>query len=220
LIIGSLIGGYRIYLYRLDKNQKEHHREVAIETNKANKKESPKREPAKPVVTEEIDTSQPADEPTESVVVLIENESAGAEPVKEAVESKNLNPVYLAQSKSLFNSSNFSIENLPAGKSYFQGENGRLESVVSKTDDGISERLVSYDYHGQKSDDLEIGRIDGAGRVVKYTIISGNRISVFELVTDEKGKKTEEKVTEFLITPQLKFNKGKTYSKLRVSSDK
>jgi hypothetical protein len=212
LVVGSLTGGFWIYQHRLDKNQKEYHPEIEIESNKANKEAAPKREPEKSVVVEEKNVSQSADESTEPVVALIENESNDIESVKEIVESKNLSPVYLAQSKSLFNPANTSIENLPAGKAYFQGENGKLESIVNKKEDGISEQLVSYDYHGQKADDLEIGWIDDAGQTVKYAVILGNKISIFETIKTKK--KTETKVTEYAITPQLKFIKGKAYTRL------
>jgi hypothetical protein len=211
LIAGFLIAGFWFYRNWSGKNLEEESQKTPIEETNINREKSREQESEESVVTKEINTKQPINE-TEEPVVELANESENTEKVEETTELKNLNPVYITQIKSLFNLSNFSIDNLPEGKTYFHGENGKLESVIHKGEDGISEQLVSYDYRGQKTDALEIGWIDGAGQVVKYAVISGNKISIFETLNTKKKKET--KVTEYAITPQLKFTKGKIYMQL------
>jgi hypothetical protein len=105
---------------------------------------------------------------------------------------------------------------MPTGKIYYQGNNGKLESSVLHNEGVFKEQLKSYDYAGNKVDELEIGVVDETAKTVKHAVISKNKISVFEIVT-AKGKKQEqqvEKVTEYAITPQMKFREGKTYTRL------
>ena len=103
------------------------------------------------------------------------------------------------------------------GMLYYSGENGRLESFIYIDPDGkMHEYLVSYDPKGDYVNSLEIGVVNPGNDEKKYAIVANNKLSVFELQsTKEIGAKKEEKVTEYFINPQMQFNKGKTYTKLK-----
>ena len=108
-----------------------------------------------------------------------------------------------------------SLENLFLGKLYYQGDNGRLESFLYLDSQGmVREYLVSYDPKGNVVDYIEIGIIISEAGRKKYATLSVNKLSVFELSQPEAGNRRRELVTEYSITPQLRFNKGRTFSKL------
>jgi hypothetical protein len=151
-----------------------------------------------------------ADEnPAEEAEIISEKPTEDAEAALEPLV------IDIAQTKSLFSNQASLPESGQTGKIYLQNKNGKLESVVKSEKEGFYERLISYDAKGNTLDELEIGTIDGAGKTVKRAVISGNRISVFEIVSAKGGKKQEETVTEYRITPQLTFRKGKTYTRLK-----
>jgi hypothetical protein len=212
LITGFIIGGIWIYQNWLEKDLKELPSETEIKKDNTGKIKSPTRESTESTISEDTNADELPGETTEPGSFTTENEPGEIENIEKTAEPQNLGPVYISQSRSLFGSSDLSIDNLPAGKAYFLGENGKLESIVNKESNGISEQLVSYDYYGQKVDILEIGLIDDTGQVVKYAVFSQNKIAVFETVKTKK--KEETKVTEYAITPRLNFIKGKTYAKL------
>jgi hypothetical protein len=76
------------------------------------------------------------------------------------------------------------------------------------------EILVSYDAEGAEVDRLEIGVLTVDGEARKYATVLVNRLSVFELVASKTSEKRQEQMTEYLITPNLSFRKGKTFRKL------
>jgi hypothetical protein len=180
------------------------------------KKESSKKEDVTPPNTK-IDTEV---EELETFVedVIESKDTIGKEinPVEvifDTLESKEPVSIYIPLVKSLFNDSNLSEVDLPKGKLYYKGSNGRMESVISKRENMIYETLISYDFKGNKVDNLEIGIIDKNSDKKRYAVISENRVSTFEITTDANGKKGKQ-VTNYIISPELKFNKGKTYYKI------
>lgn len=113
------------------------------------------------------------------------------------------------------------IENLPKNKIYYEGNNGVLESVVYSSEGGLSEKLVSVKPDGEFVDALEIGFIDLVDKngdpvftIEKYAVVYRNKISVYELTRKGRNSARDEKVTEYTISPQLEFIRGKTYSKI------
>jgi hypothetical protein len=135
-------------------------------------------------------------------------------PVGVEGETAKLSTIYIPQTKSLlFNSKDNNFENIQAGKIYYQDENGRLESAVNRDKDGVREELTGYDNKGNIVDKMEIGYICDSARHLKCAIIFKNKISIYETKTSGDNE-NEEIVTEYLILPQMKFIKGKTYTKL------
>jgi hypothetical protein len=121
----------------------------------------------------------------------------------------------ITEIKNLAHLKNISLENLREGKLYYQGENGRLESFLyidSKRK--ISEYLVSYDSKGNSVDCLEVGCWIPETNEKKFTNLSNNKLSVFELAPVKANGKREEIVTEYAITPAMQFVRGKTFSKI------
>jgi len=108
------------------------------------------------------------------------------------------------------------LENLVPGKLYYQGDNGKLESFLFlDSGENVHEILVSYDPKGDYVDCIEIGLVstlENEGK--KFATLSVNKLSVFELAFSKMGDKKEEIVTEYSINPQLRFRKGKTFTKL------
>ena len=126
-------------------------------------------------------------------------------------QQRDLLPIHIPQVKSLLNSSNLSIQNMPDKKQYYKGNNGTIESIVErKSNNHFHEYLISYDYKGNKVDQLEIGIVDENIQKKKYAVLFQNNISTFEVSADTK----EEIVTTYQITPDLRFTKGKTYKKV------
>jgi hypothetical protein len=133
--------------------------------------------------------------------------------------------IYIPSTKSLFFASDASIETFRnritqpghpvRGKMYYQGENGLLESFLSIDEKGfIHEIVYSYDPAGNPVDEVEIGLLVPDGSIKKHATLSVNKLSVFELTTDKLAGKKQERVTEYSISPQLRFKKGRTFSKL------
>lgn len=143
----------------------------------------------------------------------IENAEEATETVtEETSESRKSSAIYISQTKSLLFNSHHAVD-IHAGKVYYQSENGKLESRINQSKSGISEELYSYDSKGNQVDKLEIGYICDSTRHLKCAVIFKNKISIYEtkLTADNKN---EEIVTEYLISPELKFSRGKTYTKL------
>jgi hypothetical protein len=207
-----------ILFYQAHFSNKESDSKVENKSEKAKpvKPENPQKpKPTAPPVAEEKSTAE--ENPVEKTESVDFAQSKPEEVVKEEVlpkESKELTALFVSHTKSVFNSPNLSLDNLPTGKVYYQGDNGKLESQVKKVNNEGVEELTSYDYTNKIIDVLEIGRIKNSDVYRKYAVIAKNKISVFEIVSIEKSNKTEEKVTEYTITPQMKFVKGKVYTRL------
>jgi hypothetical protein len=162
---------------------------------------------------------------TGQTVLVIVEDTAPEENVEKAIEeqkeeknhnqeapgdNKELTTIYIPLTKSLFNTDNLSVVHISKGKVYYSGVNGRLESQIIVNGDQEFERLTSYNPQGNKVEDLIIGLVDENGIKRKYASFSQNRISLIEITTG----KEEETVTRYLITPELRFVKGKTYKKV------
>jgi len=108
-----------------------------------------------------------------------------------------------------------SLENLREGKLYYQGDNGRLESFLyMDSKRKISEYLISYDPKGNSVDCLEVGCWIPETDEKKFAHLSNNKLSVFELAAVKTNDKREEIVTEYTITPEMQFVRGKVFSKI------
>jgi flagellar basal body-associated protein FliL len=212
LIVVFLVLGIRFYKSYLRENQAPQQEEVVVDT----KKDSKPRNKPKPVDITSEDTSEVAlDElvVSKDETILDSTESETETPnIKE--EANELEDIYINHTRSLLGKNGILPDNLPTGKVYYQGNKGNLESLVKRDGDKISEQLISYDKQGNKVDELEIGIIEESDKAVKHAVISKNKISVFEIMPAKDGKKTEERVTEYTITPSMKFRKGKTYVRL------
>jgi hypothetical protein len=111
---------------------------------------------------------------------------------------------------------NIPSDDLIPGKLYYLGENGRLESFIYIEPKGkIHEYLVSFDSKGNPIDWIEIGLITPEKERIKHAGLSTDKLSLTELQPAKKDGKKEEIITEYIITLQLKFKKGKTFTKLR-----
>ena len=153
-------------------------------------------------------------------------EDEGMEIVENIPPQKNeWNSIYIPLIKSLFSASDVSMDAFQnhiaqseppvRGKIYYQGENGWIESFLTVDEKGaIHEVLFSYDLAGNPVDNVEIGLLVPDSSERKYATISVNKLSVFELTTSGVTGKKQERVTEYSITPQLRFKKGRTFSKL------
>jgi hypothetical protein len=193
-------------------NQAPQQEEVVVDSKKDSKPENTKI-PEIILSGEEQENVLEAltDNPEETIISSAENETEASNRREDANE---LADVSISHTKSLFGEAGLLPENLPAGKVYFQGNNGKLESFIKNEGTRFSEQLISSDSKGNKVDELEIGVVEEAGKSVKYAVISKNKISVFEMMPAKKGKKAEERVTEYTITRQMRFAKGKTYVRL------
>lgn len=110
---------------------------------------------------------------------------------------------------------NISLEHFFTGKTYYKGDNGKLESFLYISPDGrIHEYLISFDPEGNYADCLEIGLIIPGSDERKHASLSINKLSVFETESSKTIGKREEKVTEYFISVRMKFQKGKTFSKI------
>ena len=212
----AFVSGVLLYKSYLNTGivQEEEKPEIVEEvapSKKDNDKKNPK-EPEPPLVVEEIEIEEPEEE------ILLEEEIqeekvSEIELPKEVEEQRELLPIHIPHVKSLFNSSDLSIQNLPDKKQYYNGNNGTIESIIERKGDLFYEYLISYDYKGNKVDRLEIGIIDENAQKKKHAVLFQNNISTFETSSDSKGK-AEEVVTTYQITPDLRFIKGKTYKKI------
>jgi hypothetical protein len=175
---------------------------------------SPKKEivtPVTPVDTPQIEAVAAIEEP-EPEMNPVNDENPGTIVFEQNEEVKELTNIYIPLTKSLFKRSNLLINDLPSGKIYYSGVNGKLKISIVHRDGKTFEYLTSYNIQGEKMDFLEIGLID-ENSVRKYAILSQNKISTFEIIQDN-GKKGEENVINYSITPELRFVKGKTYKKV------
>lgn len=176
-------------------------------TKKKPKKENPEDLPEVPAGEDIV----PEPESEELTVEIIEEEAIEEE---SAAEPRELTTVHIRHSRSLFSNPNSSSDPLQVGKIYYDGDNGKLESFVNKKEDIISEKLISFDYRGNRVDSLEISLVEDGNEFHKYAVISHNKISIFQVMPTKNKKGKEELVTEYIITPNMKFVKGKTYTKL------
>ncbi|MDL2241495.1 hypothetical protein LJB91_01140 [Bacteroidales bacterium OttesenSCG-928-L03] len=187
----------------------------------------------KPADTEEVDSSgdshkkpkppKPTETPdpmeTDSISEELEIGELDSLAIDEEMMAEELvldetKPLHIPYCKSAFNTTNISIENLPSGKTYYQAGQKRIESTIIEHEGrGFCEHLISYDPQGNKADELEIGLLDPSGERKKYAVISQNKVMTYILSTDKDGK-VNETVTEYTITPTLRFSKGKTYVKV------
>ena len=228
LLIGMLTG-IAIYIFRQPKPVEE-------ETITP----QPKTETKKNVETKTektVDVSEILETPSNSDSNVIEeklpdsfSEKIEEGKIAETIENrfehkKELNSIYIPLTKSLFSASDASInvfrnrimqsEPPVRAKIYYQGENGLIESLLSLDEKGaIHETLFSYDPAGNPVDKLEIGLLVPDSSEKKYATISVNKLSVFELTSTLSADKRQERVTEYFITPQLRFKKGRTFSRL------
>ncbi|MDR0546585.1 MAG: hypothetical protein LBG77_03235 [Dysgonamonadaceae bacterium] len=150
-------------------------------------------------------------------LIMVESKAKPVEALK-----KDLEQVYISMTKSMFAPANITLASFQAvspeksrmaGKSYYHGENGAIESDLVWDEDGnLHEQLVSFDLSGRPVDNLEIGVLTPSART-KYASLSTNKISIVESV--QTAKKNDERVTEYTVTPELQFHKGKTYLKIK-----
>jgi hypothetical protein len=117
--------------------------------------------------------------------------------------------------KKKFHLQNVSVNDLIAGKIYYQGENGKLESFIYiDQSKNLHEYLISSDSNGFYADCVEIGYWVLESGEKNYATLSNYKLLIYKSLPVKWGKKTEESVTEYFISPQMQFNKGKTFSKL------
>ena len=131
-------------------------------------------------------------------------------------ESHEFATINIPQTKSLlFDPRNNILNQVAAGKIYYQGENGKLESciITNRNRNEVCEELISYDNKGNEVDKLEIGYVCDSAKHLKCAVIFKNKISIYETKSNGEGKNVKI-VTEYLISPQMKFSRGKTYTKL------
>ena len=227
IIIGLLLAlalalGWGWYKYQSSQQAEEEQTEQPAEKPEAPRPIVPeKKKEELPVLTQPEDTIAEAEEDTTEVIVeeLAENqshESSGVGEVQaQATAHPELSTVYISRTKSLFASNKVSVETFKdklsdgkhaAGKVYYQGDNGKLESSLSLDEKGhLHEYLAGFDPKGNKTENIEIGWLSTDKQHKKYAIFLVNKLSIFE----------EERVTEYTITPQLRFKKGKTFTKIR-----
>ena len=121
----------------------------------------------------------------------------------------------IPQTKSLlFDSQNNALNRIDTGKIYYQGISGKLQSRIKRNKNEIYEELISYDNNGNAVDELEIGYISNTSKYLKCAVIFKNKISIYETIPSNKDTTKEEIVTEYLISSQMKFTRGKTHTKL------
>jgi len=120
----------------------------------------------------------------------------------------------IPQTKSLlFDSQNNTLNQVDTGKVYYQGISGKLQSRIKRNKNEVYEELISYDNNGNAVDGLEIGYICNSPKHLKCAVIFKNKISIYETIPTG-SKDNAEIVTEYLISPKMKFILGKTYTKL------
>jgi len=134
--------------------------------------------------------------------------------LSDGTQSQQFAEIDIPQTRSLlFNPQNNAANQVYAGKVYYQGENGKLESRINQTKNEVCEELISYDSKGNAVDKLEISYASDSTKRLKCAVIFKNKISIYE-TKPSGGDKNEGNVTEYLISPQMKFSLGKTYTKL------
>lgn len=213
IILLLFVSGLLVYKTFFEKPSRE---EIPIETKKEETiQATPERKKEKaPVIEQKPDTLKilVEEEIPDTTEVIAKN----IEIVTETKSPEELGRLRIPQTRSLFNLSSSSyLANLPEGKIYYDGSHGKLESQVIYGEKEISEKLIATNFNGEIVSELEIGLMDENREVKKYALISRNKISVFERTSsDNKNGKQEEQVTDYTITPELKFMKGKTYTKV------
>jgi hypothetical protein len=234
LIVILVLAGTGVYVFQSNKKTIQEDSIPSVEEKiVVNKQKKSKKQPEEAVV-QEIPMENPILEPEEAEsnepVEETINEEKSAETEVEISNTngvkKELTTIYIPLTKSLFTSPNISRESFQSrmmqpehpvvfGKSYYQGENGKLESSLRIDAEGnLHEQLHSFDSDGNLVDNIEIGFLSPEPHPRKYATLSVNKLSVFEISTTSASGKKEERVTEYSITPQLQFRKGKTFSKI------
>gem|GEM_PF-5613508 len=179
-------------------------------------KPSPKPEPKPkeiPVVTDSLAHLIP--DSLEILETIVEQEFIQVEDTVNTVvvaeKEIKTKQIAIPYTKSLVGICKSDNESLGRNKIYFEGPQGIVESNVVETDGTHFEYLVSRNQKGDVIEKIEIGIIKGEGKR-KHAVLSGNKIITYQRTESEK--KNRELVTEYMITPQLKFSKGKTYAKV------
>jgi hypothetical protein len=225
------IVGVGIYKYQQKEELVEESTLPPIENENVEHKPAKKKNEIEKPVVEDIPILNPDSSLEEMETNETEVEAAKIEELEKELEiapvvKKELGQVYIPMTKSLFISSNVSIESFQSrldqkddrayGKLYYQGENGRLESYLSLDANGLlHEYLAGYDPAGNPVETIEIGLLHlEKNQDKKYATFSVDRLSIFEIFTSKTSGKKEERVTEYSITPQLRFHKGKTFTKI------
>ena len=227
-LIGLLIG-MGIYKYRASSVSEEENATEQMEV-KPVEKTATKPEEVSNISTDSEIVSDPdldfiEEGSLDSFPEEIEKEKVAEEIENTPANEKELTSIYIPSTKSLFSASDASIdifrnritqsEPPVRGKIYYQGENGLIESFLSTDEkDAIREVLFSYDPAGNPVDELEIGLLIPDSPERKYATVSVNKLSVFELTLSKSANEKQERVTEYFVTPQLRFKKGKTFTKL------
>ena len=229
LFIIGLLAGIGIYKFRTpnlleEKNIPEQTKVKPVEKTVV-KPEEASSETSDAEIPSDSDPDFIAEEPLDSVPEEMEEEKVAEKIENMPLNKKELTSIYVPLTKSLFSASDASIdafrnrimqsEHPARGKIYYQGENGLIESFLSVDEKGvIREMLFSYDPFGNPVDELEIGWLVPDSPERKYATVLVNKLSVFELTLSQPADKKQERVTEYFITPQLRFRKGRTFTKL------
>jgi hypothetical protein len=197
----------------------------------AKQKPQPAAIPVEPLASEaDPDEAEPADDAMADATPDAVADAAAADSMawvgeSAPVKKKALSAIYIAYTKSLFSASDASVDaflhrilqsDQPApGHTYYRGENGRIESMLTLGERGaVCEILVCYDADGHPVDRLEIGMLSPNGHEKKYAAFSVSKLSVFEQTSGKTSGARQERVTEYTITPQLYLKKGKIFTKL------
>jgi len=126
---------------------------------------------------------------------------------------KEFTVVDIPQTKSLlFDPRNNTLNPVDTGKVYYQGISGKLQSHIKRNKNEVYEELISYDSNGNVVDELEIGYISNSSKHLKCAVIFKNKISIYETIPSNNDNTKKEIVTEYLISPEMKFTRGKTYA--------
>jgi hypothetical protein len=174
------------------------------------------KEPPKPAENtakvEEPQATEEASDATSEAVEDTEPEVVIATVVADEISRPAFN---IPKSESQFVSAGLTLQQAVerGGKDYYSGYYGYISSKIVETGRGVVEILTAIDRQGRQTAELEIGLIAADGRRLKYAVVARNRISVTEVVS-APDEKLAEMMTEYSITPEMTFVKGKTYHKL------
>jgi|GEM_PF-5235034 hypothetical protein len=162
----------------------------------------------------EADSLQATEQPEEPEIDSLAMEGSEEEAANNTAETPDAAFLHIPRTKSIFNAEFDSPEALPFSKNYYQSSRGKVESLVLSNNEGEKiEYLITYDKDGNKLDNLEIGLINKDNKRIKYAVVYQNKVSTYTL-SFNKDNKAQETVTEYSITNDLRFRKGKTYVKV------
>ncbi|MDR2621215.1 MAG: hypothetical protein LBC48_01375 [Dysgonamonadaceae bacterium] len=222
LLIAALTAG--IFTFRNYPSDKEN-MNLSINNGNTDKETHPKKQKVKPaqppktdaveteIIAEKPDDTYPPEEDVANIAETTPEESLESSPEASPAASGRA-AIYIPQTRSLlFQAQNRAPDQIQTGKVYYESEYGKLESSIIRDRTGIREELTAYNEKGNAVDKLEIGYICDSAKHVKCAVIFKNKISIYETKLSADNK-NEEIVTEYLISPQMKFSRGKTYKKL------